>query len=73
MVLLPRSVLSTSFAVMAIGVVSLEIVVALLHLVVARARGFHCPAHFDFDGALLRSRLVVIDKVDGLRLWKEKG
>ena len=57
---------------MAIGVVPLVIVVALLHLVVVRAQRFHCPAHFDSDGALLRSRLVVVDKVDGQRLWKEE-
>ena len=50
---------------MAIGVVPLEIVVTLLDLVVFRA-------HFDCDGALLRSRLVVVDKVDGRRLWKEE-
>lgn len=51
---------------MAIGVVSLVIVAALLPPVVAH------PARVDSDCALLRSRSVVIDKVDELRLWKGK-
>lgn len=50
--LLPTSVLTAFFAAMAIGVVPLEIVIALFPLVVRHAAGYHFRAHFDSDDVL---------------------
>lgn len=62
-------VLSTLFAVLAVGVVPLEIVIALFPLVLARASSFNLRAHFDPTDPLLRFWYVANDEADELRLW----
>lgn len=67
---LSKSILSASFPMMTIGVVSLEIVVALLPLVVARAFGVQFCALFIPMIFCLGPGDVVNDKVDEVKPWK---
>ena len=73
--LLAKSILSASFAVVAAGLVSLEIVIALFPFVGALP-SLPCifRAHCDFDDALLclgffTFRKVLCGEADGFKLW----